>query len=218
MIRVPKARKPRNFDRDVRQPGLRAIAEMAGKPPQYPRTAGRPFRQIAARERDIPSSQFPAYWTDALDDLMDAYHEVCAYTCFRIHPVTGSRSVDHFAPKSRNWRKIYLWSNYRLCCTRINARKSDFGDVLDPFLIGDGWFHLELVGFQVFPNPNLPEDTRAAIQSTIDRLKLNDFRSYRAQDAERYWSRGISLGVLQEESPFVAAELRRHGRLNPEDV
>jgi len=218
VIPVAKAPKPKGFDERVRKPGLRAIAEMAGKPPRYTRTAGKPFKQIASREQDIPPERFPPFWTEALEDLKTAYREICAYSCFRIHPVTGAGSADHFAPRSRSWRHVYEWSNYRLCCSRMNARKSDYGDVLDPFEIKKGWFQLELLGFQVLPNPKLPRATRDAIRATIDRLGLNRFRADREKDAERYWSRGYSLEVLKEESPFVAYELFRQGRLNPGDT
>lgn len=218
MIPVAKAPKPRGFDEKVRRPGLRAIAEMVGKPPPYPRTGGRAFRKIAARERDIPVEALPSYWTEALDDLMASYHETCAYSCFRIHPVTGARSVDHFAPKSRSWRDVYQWSNYRLCCARLNSRKNDFGSVLDPFLIQPGWFQLELLGFQVIPSPTLPRATREAVQGTIDRLGLDDFKDDRAEDACDYWAGELSLRLLKRESPFVAAELHRQGRLNAGDL
>lgn len=218
MIPVVAAQEPQAFDHSVRQPGLRAIAEMVGKAPPSPRTSGRAFAKITDRERDIPAAKFPPYWTKALDDLMTAYRQVCAYACFRIHPVTGARSADHFAAKSRTWRQVYEWSNYRLCCSRMNARKNDFGGVLDPFAIQPGWFQLELLGFQVIPDRALPRLRREAIQDTIDRLGLNDFRADRAKDAERYWNRGVSLEVLREESPFVAEELHRQGRLNPGDV
>lgn len=218
MIPVRPAPEPKTFDEKVRRPGLRAIAEMVGKRPPYKRTAGKPLKKISARERDIPAKRFPAYWTKALDDLMSAYDEVCAYTCFRIHPVTGARSADHFAPKSRSWDEVYVWSNYRLCCSRVNARKNDFGSVLDPFKVKPDWFQLEFLGFQVLPDPNLPKTVRNKIQDSIDRLGLNDFKSDREKDAERYWKRDVSLSVLKEESPFVAYELHRQGRLNPGDV
>ncbi|MEM9454171.1 MAG: hypothetical protein AAGF11_08320 [Myxococcota bacterium] len=218
MIPVRKAPRPPGFDDKVRKPGLRAIAEMVGKTPSYPRRRGRPFLARYERERDIPANEFPTYWTKALGDLMDAYGEICAYSCFRIHRVTGAASADHFAAKSRSWRKVYLWSNYRLCCSRLNARKREFGDVLDPFDVKPSWFQLELVGFQVKPNPRLAVALRDGIQATIDRLGLDDFRHQREEDAERYWRGDISLRVLREESPFVAKELRRQGRLNPGDA
>jgi hypothetical protein len=213
---VVAAAEPTNFDALVRQPGMRAIAELCGKPLPTKRTAGDAFRKIADHEADIPVDALPAYWVDSLDDLMTRYHEICAYSCFRIHRVTGARSVDHFAAKSRHWKRIYEWSNYRLCCSRFNARKS-VSTVLDPFRIKAGWFQLELVGFQVHPDRSLAKRQQARIQRTIDRLGLNNFRHDREKDAERYWSGDVSLRVLREDSPFVAEELRRQGRLNPGD-
>jgi len=218
VIPVALAPEPADFDRRVRRPGLRAIAELCGKTPLTKRTAGQPFKQIATREADIPSDKFPPYWVESLDELMSRYHEICAYSCFRIHRVTGARSADHFAAKSRHWRRAYEWSNYRLCCSRLNARKNDVSSVLDPFQIEAGWFQLELVGFQVHPDRSCPKTLQAKIQRTIDRLGLNDFRRDREEDAERYWSKDVSLIVLKQESPFVAAELRRQGRLNLGDT
>ncbi|CAM5784599.1 hypothetical protein [Castellaniella caeni] len=219
MLPVLLAPEPKTFDQKVRQPGLRAIAEMVGKPPPYPRMSGKPYQQIACTEADIPPESLPSYWTEALDDLMSAYHEVCAYSCFRIHPVTGARSADHFAPKSRNWRAAYEWSNYRLCCSRLNARKNNLSTVLDPFEIGNEYFALELVGFQVIPGRAVVNtDAELRVRGTIARLGLNDFRHQRAQDAECYWDRDYSLKALKRESPFVAYELHRQGRLNPGDI
>lgn len=224
MIHIEPAPEPVDFDQDVRIPGLRAIAEMVGKAPPVPRKGGSPFaqrektiklasgvqtRQPIVREEDLPSSEFPTYWENALDSLMTAYDEICAYSCFRIHRVTGGRSVEHFAPRSRAWDRVYEWQNYRLACTRLNARKRDFTDVLDPFEVQTGWFQLELVGFQVLPAPDLDAATWLLVQQTIDRLGLDDFRTRRAADAEDYWTGNVSLEVLRRESPFVAAELAR---------
>lgn len=58
----------------------------------------------SSRER-IPAKKFPTLWTQALPDMHKAYKEICAYCCLRIHPVTGAASVDHMAPKSRDWDK-----------------------------------------------------------------------------------------------------------------
>lgn len=67
-------------------------------------------------------------------------------------------------------------------------------------------------------NPALPDSLRRRIQDTIETLGLNDYRRAREKDAERYWAKGYSLEVLKEESPFVARELHRQGRLNPGEV
>jgi hypothetical protein len=195
------------------------LAEMVGEIPPYPRTAGKPFNKLADHRDAIPSSAFKPYWTKALDELMVAYNQICAYCCFRIHPVTGARSVDHFAPKSRDWQYVYEWHNYRLASSLLNARKREFSDLVDPFEVEESWFRLELVGFQVTSSPDLEPAIRERISTTITRLGLNDaiFRNARERDAENYWQAQISLPILEEESPFVAFELRRQARLRPGD-
>ncbi|MBT3222842.1 MAG: hypothetical protein HN348_27515, partial [Proteobacteria bacterium] len=89
----------------------------------------------------------------------------------------------------------------------------NFGDVLDPFEVVDGWFVLELVGFQVLPAPTLDEGTKRQVWDTIERLGLNgaNFRSSRERDFNNY-EKGVPFAVLIEESPFVAKELARQGR------
>jgi hypothetical protein len=235
LIRLTPAPEPADFDSKVRQPGYRAIAEMIGQTPSPPRTAGKPLQQRTTQVEQadgikksilvtdpggLPSSELPSYWTEAISDLMNAYHQVCAYSCFRIHRVTGTPSVDHMAPKSRAWDRVYEWENYRLAALLLNARKNDFSDVLDSFEIQDDWFELDLVGFQVRARHGLKDPVRAQVESTITRLRLNDkaFRDTREENALDYLERGVRLDILERESPFVTRELRRQGRLRDEDT
>jgi len=94
----------------------------------------------------------------------------------------------------------------------MNARKNNFEDLIDPFEVQEDWFQLELVGFEVFANPTLDPVIRAKVETTVLRLRLNDFSDDRATDAENYWSGEVSMKILQQESPFVAKELIRQGR------
>jgi 5-methylcytosine-specific restriction endonuclease McrA len=215
MRRVTPAPEPKHFDKDVRQPGLRAIAEMIGEQP--PRTAGHRFMKRANTRDKLQPEDFPTYWTKVLPELKTAYNHICAYSCFRIHPVTGTATVDHFAPKSRHWDQVYEWNNYRLACSQLNSWKKDYGDVLDPFEIEDDWFVLELLGFQVLPNPQLEASLNKLVNETIARLRLNEFCKAREERAYEYWDGDISLKILEREAPFVARELCRQGRLNAED-
>ena len=79
MIPVALADEPVTFDATVRQPGLRAMDELAGKLPA--RSAGRPFNQVADSKEAIPPGRFPPYWRSAIDDLLQKYHRICAYLC-----------------------------------------------------------------------------------------------------------------------------------------
>lgn len=67
MIPVRPAAEPPAFDADVRQPGLRAIVELAGETPV--RAAGRRYKQVAESREEIPAGAFPPYWRAALGDL-----------------------------------------------------------------------------------------------------------------------------------------------------
>ena len=166
MIRVRPAEEPADFDANVRQPGLRAVAELAGETP--PRSRGRRHAQVAESRGGIPADAFPPYWREALDDLLVGYGRVCSYLCLYIPGGTGAPSVDHMVAKSMRWDQVYEWRNYRLACALMNARKGAIARVLDPFEIEDDWFALELVEFQVVPNPGLSSAVAAAVE---------DFRS-----------------------------------------
>ena len=211
MIPVKPAPEPPDFDRKVRQPGLRAVAELVGEAPL--RRAGKPFDQVADSRNMIPAASFPAYWREALDDLQAAYDRVCSCLCVRI---TTAPSVDHYLAKSRRWDLVYEWSNYRLACTAMNSYKGEHGDVLDPFELQEGWFALELAKFQVVPRPGLADGDVDLVQATIRRLHLNVPRFYhiRAEYAEARWRGDISDEYPARHSPFVALELRRQGRIN----
>lgn len=214
MIRVELAAEPHGFDTKVRQPGLRALAELAGEP-DLPKRPGRPRKAVAANRAGIPAAKFPPIWTEVLPDLRAAYGHICCYVCIYIEPVTGAASVDHMLPKSLSWQEAYEWRNYRLACSLMNSRKNDYQDVLDPFEIGDDWFQLELVGYQVIPRADLEPEYKARVQATIDRLKLNvrDCLSIREEYASNYFQGDISLAYLRRRAPFLAREIERQGHL-----
>ncbi|WP_437909845.1 hypothetical protein WME95_19435 [Sorangium sp. So ce327] len=187
MIHVPLRPEPARFDALVRQPGLRALAANA--------------------------EPLPPTWRECLDDLRDSYRSVCAYLCVLVPRGTGARSVDHVAPKSKRRELAYEWSNYRFVCSLMNARKRDFDDVLDPMEIPDGWFVLEMSFLQVLPAEGLHDETRARVQATIERLKLNDKECIAARELyyTAYLDGGLTLQLLHEWSPFVAREVVRQG-------
>lgn len=199
MIRVEPAREPDDFDDRVRQPGARALR---------------------ARRKDLPT-----HWRRCLPQLRAAYDDTCACLGMRIHPATGAATVDHFVPKSKTPKLAYEWSNFRLAAQAMNTNKGAHRDVLDPFVIQDGWFVLDVGTFKVLPGPGLGAARRKQIRETIDRLKLNDatFCQAREEYHDRYLGlaepvRGaerepLPFSWLRAECPFVASELARLGRL-----
>jgi uncharacterized protein (TIGR02646 family) len=188
VLKVEPRPEPERFNADVREPGRRALAE----------------------DRD----PLPDHWRNCLPYLSREYDGVCAYSCFYIPLVTGARSVEHFAPKSTHPDLAYEWSNYRLVCARMNSRKGNRGEVLDPFEIGEDWFELEFVCMQVRPAPHLPKAIMRRVEATINRLKLNDTESCDAR-ATSYeeWTHGhCDDSLMERHAPFIYREAVRQGK------
>ncbi len=212
MIRVNQALEPPDFDAKVRQKGLAAIDEMVGI---FERSRPGPKRQVFSSRDTIPSHKFPAFWREALGDLYTAYSGICAYSSLRIHLGTGSCAVDHFVPVSAAWDRAYEWSNYRLACSQMNARKSTTHNLIDPFEVINGWFALDLDLFYVTLGYQIPVDKRQLIVETIKKLGLNEgfFPEARKEYVKRFWKGEISFNALTDDAPFLAAELERQNRL-----
>lgn len=217
MIRVQPADEPASFDAHVRQRGATAIQRLLGQPV---RARGRKPKVTYARPSDIPSDAFPAYWTEArkhdaksaLDDMMDAYGQFCAYLAMRIERATGSPTIDHFVPKARDWRRVYEWSNYRLSAGCVNGAKGT-EEVVDPFKVRPGWFELDLDTFYVRRGSAAPATQRARIDETLKLLNLRQCLAQRGDFITRYRSGQIDLPHIEIYAPFIASELRRQDPL-----
>ena len=187
MIHVEPQPEPPDFDARVRQPGQEDLA--------------------------MPDGELRPHWSNCAQQLWQAYRGICAYSSLYIPRGTGARSVDHLLPKSKRREQAYEWTNYRLACVRMNARKNAFEEVLDPFEVQDGWFTLELSTLEVLPAEGLPEDLHQRVQETIDRLSLNDDEFVRAREAyyHDYLSGEVQFRHLSRYFPFLAKELVRQG-------
>lgn len=153
----------------------------------------------------------PPHWRRCLRDLHAAYDGICAYAALRIHDVDGVRSVDHFRPKGAYPALAYVWENYRLACTRMNGRKGDYEDVLDPFEVVDGWFVVDFTKGAIGPAPELVDPERARVVATIARLGLDDdlFRNARLEVVERFLEHHYSFDVIRSDWPHLAFEIER---------
>lgn len=199
MIHVEPQPEPADFESKVRRKGLAYLR-----------------RKKIAFDRPLPTGiEMKPYWRDCLDDLHAKYRGICAYLSVFIERVTGSASIDHFVAKSKCPDLIYEWSNYRLACSVMNSRKRQYEDVLDPFEIEDGWFRLEPVSGRIYPNPELGDSEKTAVQRTIDRLGLDDSgnRELRARHVYEYCTGGCNSEFLRRYSPFVYFEVVRNGLL-----
>lgn len=199
MIHVNAKPEPAKFDKEVRQKGLN-IMKKKGINPSMPLPKG---------------TKLPSCWRDCLDDLHSCYGGICAYLAVYVERITGANSVDHFVSKKRRPDLAYEWSNYRLACARINSRKGDSNGIIDPFQVQNGWFCLELTTGRIYPNPDLNAQVKHEVQSTIDRLGLDDDgnRKLRSEYYTCYLSKDISSDYLKSHAPFVWMEADRQNLL-----
>ena len=189
----PVIRQPEypEFDVQVRQPGL---VFLNGNP--NPST--RAFKQYN-------------YWSRASRNLHAAYSGCCAYTTKYL---VDTGSVDHFLPKNKYPHLAYEWDNYRLARQKINTRKSDTEEVVDPFIVEIGWFILDLPSCLIRPGNGLSQELGKKVNSTINILQLNaDDRlvQERCDLLVDLADGDITMNFLDRRYPFLSAEVRRQG-------
>ena len=197
MILVQEEPEPGDFHDNVRQRGQRFLAKNP-------------------RPTSAALSAHP-YWRRAAKQLYDAYDGICAYTCHWIAFDTGSRTVEHFVPKSVAPSLAYEWSNFRLVCGRLNSRKREAQDVLDPFALDNGVFCIDFPSVQIRPFTGLSVELETCAWRTIDRLSLNDETciSARLGWIQDYCGGYIEFDYLRRRAPFLHREIRRQSLVAP---
>ena len=191
MIPVSSKQEYAKFDMEVRRPGLAFLA-------QIPRPTSKQFKQHH-------------YWTKALKHLNVAYLSQCAYTTMRL--VEGG-TVDHYKPKAIFPHLAYEWNNYRLARQKINARKGDSTDIIDPFKVRPGWFVLDMPSCLIRPGSGLDLTTSERIIMTIDILQLNDddrLVQERCDLLTHLADGDVTMNYLDKQYPFLSSEVRRQG-------
>ncbi|HKQ22950.1 MAG TPA: hypothetical protein VJT81_00730 [Burkholderiales bacterium] len=96
----------------------------------------------------------------------------------------------------------------------MNNYKDEHEDVLDPFALGPDWFAIDFSSYLVEPGPGLSQKKIAAVQATIQRLRLNaddSFVQQRCRVVGQYVRDEITLLHMDNTYPFIAEELRRQG-------
>lgn len=215
MIPVIEADEPDTFDELVRKRGLRALAELVGESAAEPRRGKpRPNAGGCPSREAIPADKFPTYWRKAIPDLRERYHNRCAYLALYLHK-PGKASVDHYIPKSKDWRHVYEWRNYRLCDPVINGTRGNRSLNFDPFTVEPGVFGLEFDEYQVVAGPLASGSLITQVDDDIVALGLNlrECRQAREEYVLDYRGGVIALEYLERKAPFIAQELRRQGLL-----
>jgi hypothetical protein len=193
MIPVAPAPEPANFNARVREPGQKFLQD---------KDLTRPIR-FRGRE----------YWRRTLGEMHDLYSGICAYTCHYIPLDTGSDTVEHFLARRSHPGLAYEWGNFRFVCNRMNGRKSDYCDVVDPFQVTLGMFELDFPSLQISAGNGTAGAIKTLANSTIARLKLNEERTVKAR---LKWvidlrDNKINGAYMEEHAPFIHSEMARLG-------
>ncbi|WP_150110981.1 hypothetical protein ACOWPH_22940 [Anabaena sp. PCC 7938] len=194
-------RKPDDFDKKVRNPGLTFLSKVPN-----PKT------------EDWKKG---AYWQESLDDLCKVYGRICAYSAQWMPRTEGTPTVDHFVPKSAKPEWAYEWDNFRLACLKLNARKRNFLDVIDPCSLQEDCFILDFPSLFIQPNPNILDPLQNRLVTTIKRLKLNEDDNCvkgRLDWLLPYCQKDYPFEYLKSKAPFIAYELERQGLVEVEKI
>jgi len=196
MIPVSSPPPPPNYQTDVLTPGQVFLAAC----PNPNRTHWNQHR----------------YWSKVHQYLYSQLNGICSYSA-SVTAMAGSAnvettSIDHFVPKSDPpYNQAYEWDNFRLCRARLNNRKGNFRDVLDPYNIASNWFRLDFTTFALSPDPvRCPTNKQGEVVSTITRLKLNtddDYVNERTRVAYRYADGTLDLDSLNIFYPFIGRQM-----------
>ncbi|TIN72059.1 MAG: hypothetical protein E5Y30_08905 [Mesorhizobium sp.] len=191
MIRVEAKPEYPSFDADVRRPGTAFLATC-------PAPNSEQFRK-------------KNFWSRSARELHAAYSGICAYTAMYL---PEQWTVDHFLPKTTHPSHAYDWSNFRLASGRVNNSKGNQPDIIDPFMVDNDWFYIDIPACLLRPNPALEKENRVRVAGTINSLRLNQDDNYvqeRCNILMDYAREDVSFNFLERRYPFLAKEVARQG-------
>ena len=160
--------------------------------------------------RDTASGRPPAYWTEFLAELADAFQSLCAYSAMYVEDGT----VDHFISICEDRSKAYDWTNYRYAAGSVNSRKRSVHSsmLIDPFDVQEEWFEVLLPSLELVVTDKMPVELRARAQFMLERLQLG--RGGRVMRRRAEWMRmyvegELTLDGLAKKAPLLAAAIRK---------
>jgi hypothetical protein len=96
----------------------------------------------------------------------------------------------------------------------VNSYKGDSTDVIDPFVVHDGWFVMDFPICLVRAAHDLSSAITEQMEKTVKVLRLNDadhFVQERCNVVIEFLSGHISFDFLSRRYLFLAAEIHRQG-------
>lgn len=161
--------------------------------------------------RANPHAQRPRdFWSPFKLYLAGCFRDLCAYSAMYL----SSGTVDHFVSWHEDRSRAYEWDNYRYCAGWINSSKQNepSTNLLDPFLVLDGWFEIILPSLQLTVTASVPSPLRPLAEYTIERLHLvHDERVMRQRREwyRMYQCRELSFDGLEKKAPLIAAAVKK---------
>ncbi|MFT4175362.1 MAG: hypothetical protein QM627_01790 [Luteolibacter sp.] len=199
MIPVTLPAQPPNFVEDVLTPGQQFLSRVPS-----------PTNDDWKRHR---------YWRKIHGYLHQQLRGICNYSAsFTAFPSRNSNtektSIDHFIPKKvPPHHQAYEWNNLRLSRSRLNGRKADYQDVVDPCAIALGWFKLDFTTLFIEPDPDpnrCPLQERSKVIATIERLELNaddEYVNERTRVVYAYAEGRMTFAEVETLYPFIADQM-----------
>jgi len=105
----------------------------------------------------------------------------------------------------------YEWNNFRYGEGVLNGRKWKH-IVLDPFLVQDGWFKIQLPDLQLVATNLIPQQHRTLAVFTLKKLGLGDDEvvvRYRKEWFDMYRDGKLQLDGLRDVAPLIADAVER---------
>lgn len=99
----------------------------------------------------------------------------CAYCESKILHV-GFGDVEHVSPKSKSINNLFRWDNLTLACDKCNTYKSDFEDIVDPY-VDDPEEFFTFIGPLVVPNPGVEKGLLTEKTLKLNRPDLREKRT-----------------------------------------
>jgi hypothetical protein len=149
-------------------------------------------------------------WSPFLPEFAEGFAHLCGYAAM-LDPTGGT--VDHYLSWKNHRDLAYEWSNFRFVSYILNSSKRTADQaVLDPYLVGNGWFEIILPSLQMRVTDKVPAAYRAAAAFTLKRLKLGDGEKivrWRRHYYARFQAGQLDLDGLRVFAPLVADAVER---------
>ena len=158
-----------------------------------------------------PSAKRPKdLWSPFLPELAEGFAHLCGYAAM-LDPTGGT--VDHYLSWKNRPDLAYEWTNFRFVSYVLNASKRTADDtVLDPHVVGRGWFEVILPSLQMRVTDQVPAAHKAAAVFTLKRLKLDNGEKvvrWRRHYYARFEAGQLDLEGLRVFAPLVAEAVER---------